>query len=151
MPIDARPTLEAPDDDPWLWLEEIEGERALAFVQRQNELTLGKFGGAAFQADRDALAAIYDRPDNIPYITRRGAFVYNTWRDAKNPRGLWRRTALDEFRKSEPRWDIVLDIDRLAQEENEDWILSWITVLPDTHTRAMLSLSRGGGDAVVLR
>jgi prolyl oligopeptidase len=151
MPIDARPTLDAPDDDPWLWLEEVEGERALAFVERQNALTLAKFGGAAFQADRDALAAIYDRPDNIPYITRRGAFVYNTWRDAKNPRGLWRRTALDEFRKSEPRWDIVLDIDRLAQEENEDWILSWITVLPDTHTRAMLSLSRGGGDAVVLR
>jgi prolyl oligopeptidase len=151
MPIDARPTLEAPDDDPWLWLEEIEGERALAFVQRQNELTLGKFAGAAFQADRDALAAIYDRPDNIPYITRRGAFVYNTWKDAKNPRGLWRRTALDEFRKSDPRWDIVLDIDQLATEENEDWILSGITVLPGAHTRAMLSLSRGGGDAVVLR
>jgi len=151
MPIDARPTLDAPDDDPYLWLEEIEGERALAFVAQQNALTLAKFGGAAFEADRDTLAAIYDRSDNIPYIARRGAFVYNTWKDAKNPRGLCRRTTLDEFRKTEPQWDVILDFDELARTENEDWIPSWINVRPGDHSRAMLSLSRGGSDAVVLR
>lgn len=151
MPIDTRPTLDAPDDDPYLWLEEIEGEHALAFVERQSRLTLDKFGGAAFEADRDTLAAIYDRPDNIPYIARRGAFVYNTWKDAKNPRGLWRRTTLEEFTNPEPRWETVLDIDALAKTENEDWILSWINVRPGDHARAMLSLSKGGSDAVVLR
>ena len=72
MPIDDRPTIAAPDDDPYLWLEEIEGERALQFVERQNRLTLQQFGGPAFAADRDTLAAIYDRPDNIPYVTRLG-------------------------------------------------------------------------------
>ena len=66
MPIDDRPTIAAPDDDPWLWLEEIEGPRALDFVERQNRLTLEKFGGVAFERDRDLLAASYDRPDNIP-------------------------------------------------------------------------------------
>jgi prolyl oligopeptidase len=151
MPIDARPTLDAPDDDPYLWMEEVEGERALAFVERQNKLTLNKFGDAQFAADRDTLAAIYDRPDNIPYITRRGAFVYNLWKDASNPRGLWRRTTLDEFRKVAPQWDVILDIDQLAKTENEDWIISWINLRADDHARAMLGLSRGGSDAAVLR
>jgi prolyl oligopeptidase len=151
MPIDARPTLEAPDNDPYLWLEEIEGERALAFVERQNKLTLEKFGDASFAADRDALAAIYDRSDNIPYITRRDGFVYNLWKDANSPRGLWRRTTLDEFRKEQPAWDVILDIDALAKAENEDWLLSWTRTLPGNHAHAMISLSRGGSDAVVLR
>ena len=87
MSIDDRPTIAAPDDDPYLWLEEIEGERALAFVEQQNALTLQKFGDAGFARDRDALADILDRPDNIPYISRRGGFVYNLWKDANNPRG----------------------------------------------------------------
>ncbi len=151
MPIDNRPTLAAPDDDPYLWLEEVEGERALAFVEQQNRLTLAKFADAGFAADRDSLVEIYDRPDNVPYISRRNGFVYNLWKDAGNPRGLWRRTTLDEFRKPEPKWDVILDVDRLAREENEDWILSWTKTLPGHHARAMLSLSRGGSDASVLR
>src|SRR6266849_1210143 len=72
MPIDDRPTLAAPDDDPYLWLEDVEGERALGFVEQQNERTLERFADAGFAADRDTLAAIYDRPDNIPFIGRRG-------------------------------------------------------------------------------
>ncbi len=68
MSIDDRPTIAAPDDDPYLWLEEVEGERALAFVDQQSRLTLQKFGDAGFARDRDALTAIYDRPDNIPYV-----------------------------------------------------------------------------------
>ena len=121
MPIDDRPTLAAPDDDPYLWLEEIEGRRALDFVERQNHLTLDKFGGAAFAADRDTLAAIYDRPDNIPYVTRRGGQLYNLWKDVSNPRGIWRRTTLAEFRKPDPQWETLLDVDRLAADEGADW------------------------------
>ena len=75
MPIDDRPTIAAPDDDPYLWLEEIEGERALDFVDRQSRLTLETFGGRPFEKDRDTLAAIYDRSDNIPYVTRHGGHV----------------------------------------------------------------------------
>jgi prolyl oligopeptidase len=149
--LDDRPTIAAPDDDPYLWLEEIEGERALAFVARQNRLTLQKFGGAGFADDRDTLAAIYDRPDNIPYVTRHGGFLYNLWKDASNPRGLWRRTTLEEFRKSSPKWDVLLDIDKLAAEENEDWLLGWTQPLPGKHPRTIVGLSRGGSDAVTLR
>ena len=151
MPIDDRPTIAAPDDDPYLWLEDIEGERALQFVERQNRLTLQQFGGPAFAADRDTLAAIYDRPDNIPYVTRLGGLLYNLWKDSSNPRGIWRRTSLAEFRKEKPAWDVVLDLDQLAAEENEDWLLNGTQTLAPAHSRAILSLSRGGSDAVTLR
>ena len=116
MSVDDRPTLNAPDDDPWLWLEEIEGKLAIDFVARQNSLTLDAFGGKAFERDRDILAAIYDRPDNIPYVSRRGDDLHNLWKDATNPRGLWRKTSLAEFRKSHPAWEILLDVDQLFWE-----------------------------------
>lgn len=150
MSLDDRPTLSAPDDDPWLWLEEIEGKLALDFVARQNSLTRDAFGGPAFARDRDILAAIYDRPDNIPYVGRRGNDLHNFWKDASNPRGLWRRTTLAEFRKANPAWETMLDVDQLARSEGEDWLLSSIVTMPGS-SRAILSLSRGGSDAVTLR
>jgi prolyl oligopeptidase len=150
MPIDDRPTIAAPDNDPYLWLEEIEGERALDFVEQQSKRTLERFGNAGFADDRDALAAIYDRPDNIPYVSRRGGLLYNFWKDANNPRGIWRRTTLDEFRGPNPKWDILLDLDRLAAEEAEDWILGGVEALPGSNAR-ILNLSRGGGDATAKR
>jgi prolyl oligopeptidase len=151
MSIDDRPTVSAPDDDPYLWLEEIEGERALAFVEAQNRRTLSAYADAVFERDRDALAAIFDRPDNIPFVSRRGGLLYNLWKDAAHPRGLWRRTALDEFRKAQPQWELLLDLDKLAADENEDWALNWVETLPPAHGLAILSLSCGGSDAVVLR
>ena len=151
MSIDARPTVSAPDDDPYLWLEEIEGERALAWVERQNKQTLAKFGDARFAADRDTLAAIYDRPDNIPMVARRGTKLYNYWKDKTNPRGLWRCTTLESFRQSQPQWEVILDLDALATQEDEDWIWGGASTLPGQHRHAILRLSRGGSDAVVLR
>ncbi|MGV7217557.1 prolyl oligopeptidase family serine peptidase [Bradyrhizobium sp. UFLA05-112] len=148
-PRGGKPTLSAPDDDPYLWLEEIEGREALEFVEQQTGKTLQVFGGATFTRDRDALALIYDRPDNIPHVSRHGEYLYNLWKDAKNPRGLWRRTTLEEFRKSEPSWELLLDVDRLAATENEDWLLSWTAVLSGS-SHVMIALSRGGSDAVTL-
>jgi prolyl oligopeptidase len=151
MTVDPRPTVADPDDDPYLWLEEIDGARALAWAVEQNARTLGRFATPRYQADRDALAAIYDRSDNIPYVVRRGTHLYNFWKDARNPRGLWRRTTLDSFRALRPDWEILLDLDRLAVEENEDWIWGGSSTLPGTHDRAILRLSRGGSDAAVTR
>ena len=72
MTQDARPTLQAPDDDPYLWLEEIDGARALAWVDAKSAETLRRFGSERFARDRDTLAALWDRPDKIPMVTRRG-------------------------------------------------------------------------------
>jgi prolyl oligopeptidase len=148
---DPRPTLEAPDDDPYLWLEEIDGDRAVAWVEEQNAATLARFGNELFASDRDVLAAIFDRPDNIPLIARRGSRVFNFWKDAAHPRGLWRATSLDNFRSERPQWEILLDLDALAIKEGEDWTWSGASTIPGSHNRAILMLSRGGADAVVLR
>src|ERR1700733_3941346 len=149
--LDPRPTLADPDDDPYLWLEEVDGAPALDWVERQNAATLARFGDARFAADRELLRAILDRPDNIPYVMRRGARLFNFWKDEAHPRGLWRTTSLDSFRTESPAWDGLLDVDALAAREGEDWIWSGAATLPRRHDRAILSLSRGGGDAVALR
>ena len=149
--FDARPTVDQPDDDPYLWLEDVEGARALAWVAAENDRTLKAFGDEGFAADSDTLAAILDRPDKIPLIARRGPWVYNFWLDAGNPRGWWRRTTLESYRLDQPTWDVLLDVDALAKAEGEDWVWGGAVTRPGTHDRAMVRLSRGGSDAVVLR
>ena len=114
---DLRPTLAASEDDPYLWLEEIDGARALAWVETQNAASLARFGDARFVADRDTLTAIFDRPDNIPLIARCGSRIFNFWKDAMHPRGLWRATTLDSYRSKQPEWEIMLDLDALAAKE----------------------------------
>jgi prolyl oligopeptidase len=149
--FDARPTLSDPDDDPHIWLEEVEGEAALAWVAERNAETLARFGGTEFEAEAAELAAILDRPDKIPYVARRGGLLYNFWQDAANPRGLWRRTTLTEFAKDAPQWELLLDFDALAASEGADWVWHGATTLAPAHSRAILNLSRGGSDACVLR
>jgi prolyl oligopeptidase len=152
MPVlDPRPTLEAPDDDPHLWLEEIESARVLEWVEAQNAATLKRFLDDGVTADRKILKAIFDRPDNIPYPNRRAGRLFNPWRDAANPRGLWRTTTLESFRSGAPDWDVLIDVDALAAKEGEDWVWRGSDTLPPTHDRAIVHLSRGGADAVVLR
>ena len=109
--IDPRPTTDRPDDDPWLWLEEIDGIGALDWVTAQTAATLSRYADARFEADRDEVRAILNLPDNIPWITRRGGMLYNFWRDAESPRGVWRRTTMDEYSTQSPQWDDLLDLD----------------------------------------
>ncbi len=146
-----QPNLLEPDEDPRLWLEEIDGAAALEWVAAQNARTLAAFDDAALQADADALAEIMDRPDNIPFITRRGGQIYNFWKDAEHVRGLWRRTTLESYQTETPDWETVLDLDALAEAEGEDWTFGGADVISHTHDLAILRLSRGGSDAAVLR
>ncbi len=149
MPM--RPTVATPDDDPHLWLEEVDGAKPIAWTRAQSVKTLARFGDARFAADRDVLKAIYDRPDNLPMVTRRGSRLFNFWRDAAHPRGLWRTTSLESYRGPAPDWDVLLDLDALAKSDGEDWVWQGASTIPRTHDRALLRLSRGGGDAIVLR
>lgn len=148
---DNRPKLDAPDDDPFVWLESVESPQALDWVDAQTAATVARFGDAAFTADRDTLRDLLDRPTRIPMVSRRGGKLFNFWRDAANPRGLWRRTTLESYRTDAPEWEILLDLDALAQEEGADWVFQGSATLPPDHNRAILRLSPGGSDAVVLR
>ena len=149
--LDSRPTLEAPDDDPYLWLEEIESARVLDWVEAQNAATLQRFNDAGVATDHKVLKTIFDRPDNIPFPNRRAGRLFNPWRDAANPRGVWRTTTLESFRRDTPDWDVLIDVDALATKEGEDWVWRGGVSLPPRHDRAIVQLSRGGSDAVALR
>jgi prolyl oligopeptidase len=146
-----KPNLELPDDDPFLELEEVSGARALNWVAAQNRNTLAKFGDSRIAADAAALKVVLDRPDRIPFVRRRNGRLYNFWQDATNPRGLIRRTTMESYVTDSPNWEIVLDIDALAKAEGEDWVYAGAASLPGSDRHVMLSLSRGGSDAVVLR
>ncbi|MBE7453899.1 MAG: S9 family peptidase [Kofleriaceae bacterium] len=159
-PIAARPDAgatpaETPvkaDDDPYLWLEDVTGERALSWVRAQNAVAQAELEAEpGFAALRDRLLSIYDSKDRIPYVVARGAWLYNFWRDDANPRGLWRRTTLAEYKKAKPRWEVVLDLDALAGAEGENWVWHGASCLYPTYERCLISLSRGGADATVVR
>lgn len=145
------PTLNDPGNDPHLWLEDIDGPAATAWADAQTAATVQAFGGASYAADRDTIRTLLDRPGNLPIPTRRAGLIYNFWKDATHPRGIWRRTTLASFRTDAPDWDILLDVDALAAAETEDWVWQGAATLPPAHERAILRLSRGGSDAVVLR
>lgn len=155
-PGDPRlPSLDRPDDDPRLWLEAVEGEAALAWVEARNAETLARLGGPRLEADRAEALAVLDRPDRVPVPSRRGGMLYNFWRDPANPRGLWRRTTMASYRSGRTEWETLLDLDALARDEGEDWVWAGATVVPAALggplDRAILRLSRGGGDATALR
>jgi prolyl oligopeptidase len=140
------------DDDPYLWLEDIEGEKALAWVRARNERSQARLeGDARYAATAKAIREIVLAPDRLALPAYYGGWVYNFWQDEKAVRGLWRRTTLDEYRRDEPQWQVLIDLDDLARREDENWVWKGATCLPPTHERCLLQLSRGGKDAVVVR
>lgn len=138
-------------DDPHLWLEDIDGVEALTWVRARNETTVTEFSDARFEQMRTEALEVLDTDTRIPYVRRRGEFLYNFWRDATNPRGLWRRTTLDSYRSATADWDVVIDVDALAAADDENWVWAGADVIEPDHTRALISLSRGGSDATVVR
>ena len=138
-------------DDPFLWLEDITGETALDWVRARNAECTDALDDGRFTQLATDLRQVLDAEDRIPYVTPRGDYLYNFWRDADHPRGLWRRTTLDEYRKDSPNWQVLIDLDALAAEEDENWVWQSATVLRPNHERALIELSRGGSDASVVR
>lgn len=148
VPATPPPT----SDDPNLWLEDVTAEPALAWVRAHNQIAQRELEASPdFKPIHDRLLAIYDSKARIPYVTKAGDFYYNFWRDAQHVRGVWRRTTLAEYRKDAPAWETVLDLDSLAFAEKENWVWKGVSWLRPACDRALLSLSRGGGDAVVVR
>jgi len=140
------------EDDPYQWLEEIDGERAVAWVGERNAETAGRLAeGEQFESTRARLREALDDERRIPMPVLRGGYLYNFWQDARNPRGVWRRTTLAGYRLAEPDWRVLIDLDRLAEDEGENWVWQHASVLRPGGARALVSLSRGGADAHVVR
>ncbi len=138
-------------DDPYLWLEDIDGEDALGWVRQRNSTTIAEFSDESFERMRAEALEVLDTDTRIPYVRRRGNHLYNFWRDAANPRGLWRRTTLASYRTDDPDWDVIIDVDELARADGENWVWAGADVIEPDHSLALISLSRGGSDASVVR
>ena len=142
----------APAADPYLWLEEVTGEQALDWVKARNAEAEARLAASpAFARTEAAIREVLDSDARIPGVYKMGAYYYNFWKDKANPRGIWRRTTLEEYRKPAPAWETILDLDALNRAEGENWVWHGADCLRPDYNRCLVALSRGGADADVTR
>ncbi len=145
--VSAAP--DATSADPYAWLEDVGGAKPLAWVKEQDEATAKRLQALPDYAGlyQDALKVL-DSESRIPAVEPHGKYLYNLWQDKVHPRGLYRRTTLEEFRKAEPVWETVIDVDALAKAEGKPWAFLGTTWRRPDELRCLVPLSPGGGDAV---
>jgi prolyl oligopeptidase len=138
--------------DPHIGLEDVFGEASLNWVRQRNAQSEAVLqADPRFEALRRELREVLDASDRIPGVSRRGAWLYNFWQDAKHPRGIWRRTTMAEYRKAEPKWELLLDVDALGKAEGQSWVWQGSSCLSASSNRCLVALSPGGTDANVVR
>jgi len=137
-----RPTQELDDGpDPYLWLEDVDSVAALTWARERNAEAEGLLvGSPRFDALYGELREVLDSDDRIPSVVRRGEWLYNFWPDVEHPRGVWRRTTLAQYRTAAPQWELLLDVDQLAETEGENWVWQGAAVLHPTLDRALVQL-----------
>ena len=140
------------NDDPFMWLEDVQGDKSMEWVKTQNAISEGELSQSKFYKDLHAQTLeIINSKDKIKYATIRGNKVYNFWRDDKNIRGLYREATLNDYLANKPQWEVVLDIDKLGKDEGESWVFKGMSCLFPDHEKCLVFLSRGGADAKVIR
>jgi len=137
--------------DPYAWLEDVHGEKQLTWVKEQNAASLGPLkSDPNYQKNYDSILEVLDATDRIPMGSLSHGFVYTFWQDAANPKGLWRRTTIADYQNAQPAWELLLDVDALAKADKENWVFKGAECSPG-EVRCLIRLSRGGGDAIVIR
>ena len=138
--------------DPYLWLEEVEGKKSLAWVEEQNEETFTRYTKSnAFKEKYERIKKELNDDERIPSAYYQNGEMYNFWRDEKNVRGIWRKTSFKSYLKDEPIWENILDIDQLAKDEGINWLYKGADCLAPEYKRCLIRLSDGGTDAVTIR
>ncbi|PCI39577.1 MAG: S9 family peptidase [Elusimicrobia bacterium] len=140
--------LQAQQADPFLWLEDVQGKKSLDWARARNKETLTRLqSDARYKKILQEAENILQATDRIPSISRKGNWLYNFWQDETHVRGIWRRTTLEEYRKKNPKWETMLDIDALGRVENKSWVYKGSSCLAPHYYRCMIKLSPGGSDA----
>lgn len=148
----AFPTGAQDAGDPYLWLEEIEGAKALEWARAENARSLPVLeGDPRFVAMREEARGILTSPTRIPTGSIHNGAVYNFWQDDRHVRGLWRRASVESYRKGAPVWEALIDFDKLAKAEGENWVSGNFVCLSPEYRLCMVELSRGGGDTSTWR
>ncbi|MGE4459830.1 MAG: prolyl oligopeptidase family protein [Stenotrophomonas sp.] len=138
--------------DKYAWLEDVTGDKPLAWVKEQNAKAEARLAQSPqFKEMEAGIRAVLDSDAKIPGVEKIGDYYYNFWKDKQHERGVWRRTTLVEYRKAEPLWETVLDLDALNKAEGENWVWHGANCLRPQYTRCLIALSRGGADADVTR
>ena len=153
LAIAGGASAQAPsNDDPYAWLEDVGGERSMDWVKARNAKAEAELAATPEFAKLEAeIRAILDSDAKIPGVEKIGDYYYNFWKDKQHERGLWRRTTLAEYRKPQPRWETVLDLDALNAAEGTKWVWHGADCLRPAYERCLIALSPGGSDADVTR
>ncbi|KAG7348342.1 serine protease, S9A family peptidase [Nitzschia inconspicua] len=155
----------AAKEDPYIWLEDVESEESLNFAKDANDKCLKALGDPTKGPSYDRILKVLESQDRIPHVGCHGRdeqdrrVLFNFWKDEEHPKGIWRKTTEEEYKKDKPQWETILDVDKLAEEDGISWVWKGSTLLPRKRdptngkivTRALLSLSRGGSDAAHLK
>src|SRR5579862_3486174 len=150
--INAGAQTPAESADKYQWLEDVSGERAIAWVKAENERSAKELESDPHFAGLEASALkVLESPDRLPIPWINGGDVYNTWQDAEHVRGILRRTSLAGYLTAQPQWQTVLDYDALARQDNERWVQKGLNCLYPGNELCLVALSAGGEDAVTLR
>lgn len=140
------------ETDPYLWLEDVSAEKSLDFARKLNQESKDKLAKSTeFDSLKKRLLSIMDSKEKIPHVTKQGKHYYNFWRDDQHVRGLWRRTSFEEYKKPDTKWETVIDLDKLAADEKENWVWHGANIIYPERDLALVNLSRGGADADVVR
>ena len=146
------PSAQAPNDDPYAWLEDVQGDKALDWVRARNAKAEAEIAGTPqFRQLESDILSILDSDAKIPGVDKIGGYYYNFWKDRQHERGVWRRTTLEEYRKPQPKWETVLDLDALNAAEGKKWVWHGADCLRPNYERCLIALSPGGSDADVTR
>ncbi len=150
----AFPAAALPDsNDPYVYMEEIEGPRAMAFATAENARSLPQLQNdpryAGLYGDALAIATAKDRITAVGFAG--DGTLRNFWQDAEHVRGLLRSTTLASYRTGKPEWRTILDIDTLAKTEGKNWVWKGADCLAPDDRYCLVSLSDGGKDAVEVR
>ena len=140
-------------DDPYLWLEDVTGDTALEWVRARNAETAAELSaGGRLRRAAARIRQVLDADDRIPYVRRHGAHLYNFWQDAGHPRGLWRRTTLEQYRRGRSRSGRCCSTStRWRAAEGENWVWQGEPAAAARLRALPGQLSRGGADAAVVR
>ena len=151
LTLSAGVRADAPAD-PYAWLEEIEGPKALEWARAENVRSLAVLeADPRFAPMRAEALSILTSPSRIPTGSIHAGHVYNFWQDETHVRGLWRRADVASYRSGSPRWETLIDYDRLAKDESENWVAGEVACLAPEYRHCMVELSRGGGDTSTWR
>ena len=138
-----------PDNDPYLWLEDVSGPKAMAWVDSHNARSKAILeADPRYQQYYNEALEIAQAKDRIPYASFRGGQVYNFWQDADHVRGIWRRASLESYASGSPQWETVLDLDALSTAEKANWVWKGAQCARPLEQRCLISLSDGGGQGL---